>query len=186
MATLVPDRILGHNVQGIKIGDAPTSWDVETDYYVQITGDEMQGIVKELTIRTITPDADIIQYLGQGTSTFDGSTAIANADLVVKRQGLVEIEMTVDHNEKLLELIGMPAIMGTSGRAYIGGAIAQYGNLKTLGIKIKTASGKEMSLVLADAVITLEGPKISADGAAEYTLTAKGLPHKFAVWVPNA
>jgi len=186
MATVLPDRIHGHNVKGIKIGDAPANWDIETDFYDQISGDEIQGIVKELTINEVTPDADIVQYLGQGTSSFDGSTAVANGDLIVKRQGLVEIELTVDHNEKLFDMIGMPTINGTNGKAYVGGTIAQYGNLKTLGVRIETSKGNKLSLVLADAVITLEGPKISADGSAEYTLRAKGLPQKFAVWVPTA
>ena len=182
---LLPDRIHGHNVKGIKIGDAPTSWDLDADLYGQINGTEIHGIVKEMSIGTVTPDADIVQYLGQGTSSFDGSTAVANDDLIVKRQGLVEIELTVDHNEKLFDMIGMPTITGTSGKAYVGGTIAQYSNLKTLGVKIETSKGNNLSLVLADAVITLEGPKISADGSAEYTLRAKGLPQKFAVWVPN-
>jgi len=183
MATVLPDRIHGHNVKGIKIGDAPASWDVDIDFYDQISGDEIQGIVKELTINEVTPDADIVQYLGQGTSSFDGSTAVANEDLIIKRQGLVEIELTVDHNDQLMELLGYNKVSGTNYNVYLGGAVAQYGTLKTLGVQIVTSSGKTVNVVLADAFLTLEGPKISADGAAEYTLRAKGLPSKYAVQV---
>ena len=183
MVTVLPDRIHGHNVKGIKVGDGPATWDMNVNMYEQISGDEIQGIVKEMSIGNVTPDAEIVQYLGRGTSSFDSSVDVANDGISIKRQGLLEIELTVDHNDRLLELLGYSKVTGTEYNVYLGGSVAQYGSLKTLGINIVTSKGKTINVVLADAFLTLEGPKISADGSAEYTLRAKGMPSKYAVQV---